>query len=232
MAIALVQHTSNTTLSSTTVAQAFASNVTVGNLLVAQVIFPTGLTCTVTDSRGFTWTSRPKIDPILTTGAAQEFIAPNVGSSGASTVTATFSGSSSASSLLISEWSGAQAGAVFDSGNLASDAVGTGTSAAPLSQSVTPSMPGCLVLGLEENAGLGAATAGAGYTLLDNSPTIAIANVYQIQTTATATQTAFAITSAAWTAFALILQPASPIDDTAYLPRTIPEDTDVVTVFS
>ncbi len=198
----LVQAVSNDA-SAASVTVTLGANVTLGNTLSLITSFTAG-TCVVSDNLGNVWMSRPAVS-IASFGSdfQQRFLAP-VTAAGAITVTITATGSAAVSGNL-SEWMGAWQ---FDAGNATNDALGGGTSTSPASVSVTPAVGRAVVLGWEENASAGTATAGLGYTLLSQTPAGKIATAFQYQgPKPIATTAKFTIASALWAATAGILVP-------------------------
>lgn len=140
----------------TTVVKAFASNVTVGNVIVIGAEWnSTTQTCAVTDTLGNTYTAVAGSLSSANSIRTQIFWAP-VTTGGACTVTMTCSGSNGYRVLTQHEYSGLATTGQPEASNAA-----TGTSAAPAA-SVTTLSANALVFGFCRSAD--AAVAGAGFT--------------------------------------------------------------------
>jgi hypothetical protein len=162
---AVVQHPAptGTTSSAATVAQAFVSNVTAGNLIavkvrISQVGLASGVTITCADSLGNTYSSAV-IMPA--TGAndskTQWFYAKNI-TGGACTVTASHA-TAQRQSIEIFEISGLDTTSPLETTNTA-----TGTSTAPTGGSVTTAGGGFLLAGVQTDNNYSTITAGSGWT--------------------------------------------------------------------
>lgn len=177
MAIALVQHTfaDQTVATSTSIAKAFASNNTAGNLLIViGSIQDTAPSCS--DSAGNTYLTAVSRDTSGGFGYQRIFYCANC-KSGANTVTLSYASSGTSDNVVISEWSGASTGTgVFDQSAGASTPNGTDANCGP----VITTSNGQVVVGFCR-AGSGSGV-GAGWTTLDN-PSSYTAE-YQLQTVA------------------------------------------------
>lgn len=143
----------------TTIAKAYGSNVTSGNLLVAVVGWASSTqTCTVSGSLNGAFTA---IATSLGTNATQPFRAETfwkvATSSGAETITATISGSNGQREIEIFEIAGAAAAGHPDAGG-----TGTGNSSNPTGSITTVAQPGIIISYAMSAAGT--ITAGSGYT--------------------------------------------------------------------
>jgi hypothetical protein len=178
----------------TSIAVAFGSNVTAGNLLVAFASVDTTNTPSIT----FSSTGAPTWVTIATfteAGAAARFAigycvnAPG----GATTVTATFSQNNSLRSIHIVEYSGAAIAAVLDKNT-------TGLSTAPVTNPtdtamITTAAGDLIVSALIYRNATSPATAGAGYSFIGNDSTVSdFAAEDQIQTSAGSIATTFTVT--------------------------------------
>lgn len=159
----IVQKAKNVTAAdSTTVAKAFASNVTAGNTIVVQCGAGNNGTLTVTDTLGNTYTSAV-VKANSTTFEAQIFYSPGI-VGGANTVTVTNGGAAASMALEIYEVSGLLAAV----SSLESINSGTGTSATPNIGQVASSSPNslaftCVAVGTAAQAA--SVTAGTSWTL-------------------------------------------------------------------
>lgn len=160
MAWAHVQNTGTFAISAgTTLAQAYGSNVTSGNRLIAVCIWEktNTTTCALTDTQGNTWSA---IAGTLATGNTVDRVQvfhTSAGSTGANTVTMTTNVSTDVRVIMISEFSGL-------TGSLgASFVAASGTSANP-SSNITVGAATSLILGGCLTSG--SCTQGASYSLL------------------------------------------------------------------
>lgn len=145
--------------SAATIAKAYGSNVTAGNLLVASVAWGNNTqTCTVAGSLNGAFAA---IAGSLATSAAAasrgEIFFLVAGSSGAETITATCSGSNTQREIVIYELSGAASTGVPDSSIAA-----TGTSTNPTATITTVAQPGWIIAYALATAGT--ISVGSGYT--------------------------------------------------------------------
>lgn len=140
-------------------AKAYASNVTAGSLLVATVAWASGTqTCTVSGSLNGAFTAIvASLGQNATGGISAQIFYKVAGSSGAETVTATFSGTNSTQEISIYELAGYDAVNLPDSGNAA-----TGNTSNPTASITTVAQPGRIISYLIANTGT--TSAGAGYT--------------------------------------------------------------------
>lgn len=167
MAIAFVQSDYNEgNGSSTTIAQAFGSNVTAGNLLVACLCRDGGgNTVSVTDSQGNTWQRDEQLDSTQHI----EIWSTIAGSTGANTVTATFSSGQANRRLAIHEYSGVTTSSWKDvSANNHNSSTST-----PTSTAVTPNQDNSLFVGALTPTTVAVFTApgaGSGFTEREEGP--------------------------------------------------------------
>lgn len=162
MAPSKVQSTSNSTGSSgssTTIAKAYASNVTAGNFLFAVAGGAANTTCTFSSS-GDTWATIAtfwdgNIGQLVSIGYAA-----NV-TGGAKTVTATFGTSTIFKSIIIEEWSGVATSSPLDTNTTGLHVPATTT---PSDNAMTTTTDGDLILGGIVSDGA-VISAGTGYTL-------------------------------------------------------------------
>jgi type II secretory pathway pseudopilin PulG len=151
---------------STTIAQAFSSNVTGGSLIVAAVSWDTVSTTTVTcsDSQGNTYTTATNNNDTTNTQALAICYAPNA-AGGATTVTATFGASSTTLRLAVHEYRGVAATSPVD---VSSMNVANGTTATDniTSNAATTTVGGDLIFGavMETAASTTTINAGTGFT--------------------------------------------------------------------
>lgn len=159
MAIAFVQDDSNFVVSAgATIAKAFTSDVTAGDMLIAAVGWHSDTqTCTITDSQGNSWTAIGSPASNANIAYRTQLFWARAGSTGACTVTATCSGSNADRYMVIAEYSGAlAAGDPIDASNQT-----TGNGADP-SVSVTTVTADTLLVGY--CLGFQSVSAGAGFT--------------------------------------------------------------------
>jgi predicted secreted protein len=173
MSISLVQNTSNN-VPGNPMSLAFGSNVTAGNLLIVGVGSTTGgasnSTISLSDTLGNTYTSLGKVEEGVLSASGEIFYCI-ANSSGANTVTATYS-SGSGIALHVAEFSGVSA---VDQNAVTNDQTGTAADSGP----VTTAFADELLLGWLIASG--APTAGTGWTLLSSQgATLRSALEYQI----------------------------------------------------
>ena len=145
--------------SGTTLAIAYGSNVTAGNLLVCHIYANHGISG-VADSRSQTFTSAVNVTDGATYSLATFYYANTTG--GADTVTVTFAGAITYASLQCSEYSGVATASPLDqtASNSQTDP-GTATDAVT-SGSVTTTTNGQLIVGFSTALVVGAGTLSAG----------------------------------------------------------------------
>lgn len=166
---------------STTIAQAFASNVTAGNLIVIAFSRDTGSTASVADTLGNTYARAFEVDEIQ---HIEVWYARNI-AGGACTTTVTFSASQANRRLAIHEYSSMDTSAsVLDAATGRREAAGTTT---PSSGNITPSVDGCLIFGaMTPTQNAVTTTPGTGYTEREESPTDGFQSEDRTQATAAA----------------------------------------------
>lgn len=191
---ALVQSATSYNTSGSSTSLAFTSNVTAGNTIVVCTLAPvTG--SSVTDSQGNVYSQAPSGNIWYSLNAK----------GGATTVTVNFGTSPGWLPVILSEFTKASSGGGFDQSSYA-----TGTSTTPTGGSITPAVANELVVGY--CTGGNNATAGTGYTLIDNSTGDTVE--YGTHAGTSALQTLFALASSAtW-----YIQTATfkPLGGTAY----------------
>jgi hypothetical protein len=171
MGIARVQAPaiSQNAATSTTITNAFGSNVAAGNLLVAVCGGgASGVTHTVT-SPGATWV---KIAEFLETGSPQVFSLHYAANApgGATTVTNTYSVTTQFRGLIIAEYSGAAISGVLDVNTTGLETAATTT---PTDNAMVTTAPGDLIVSaLSFRNATSPISAGAGYTLIDADTTL------------------------------------------------------------
>lgn len=162
---AFVQSNSNSAASGTTVATAYSSNVTAGGLLVACIFSDVGVTSVAGSIGGQTFsTVSANTDGATYTFGMYYF--PNT-TAGADTITATLSGATGYTHLIIGEWSGVDTASPLDKfANQFQTAPGTGANAVT-SGNVTTTTDGQLIIGCGNSMTYAAnqLTAGTGFTI-------------------------------------------------------------------
>lgn len=149
--------------SGTTLAIAYGSNVTAGNLLVCHIYANHGISG-VADSRSQTFTSAVNVTDGATYSLATFYYANTTG--GADTVTVTFAGAITYASLQCSEYSGVATSSPLDKfASNSQTTPGTGANAVT-SGSVTTTTDGQLIVGWSTalTVGAGTTSAGTGFT--------------------------------------------------------------------
>lgn len=166
MAWAFVQSTGTfVAATSTTIAQAFAGNVTAGNLIVVASHWnDTGTTAAATDSLGNTYTSAVGPTNFSTTDRAQVFFAKNI-TGGACTVTVTLNASRTNRYITIHEYSGLDTATGIDVA-----AAAAGSSTAPAA-SVTTTAANDMLFGFAFVANTAGASSGTARQLTNGDAT-------------------------------------------------------------
>lgn len=206
MSITLVQHKVFHG-SGATPALAFTNPTGAGNAVVVKVLINSADAMTCVDPHGDAMTARASLVPLSFAGRTfKQFTRFGV-TAGSSAVTVTTTGGGTSSwTIWIEEWSGTGS---LDSTNTATDLHGTGTSTTSATISVTPSVNGCAITAFGINGLLGPNNPAGGYTGIDQDAASTDAQTeYLVQTTATATQAQFTLSSAQWDAYALVLAPS------------------------
>ena len=180
--------------SGTTLAIAYGSNVTAGNLLVCHIYANHGISG-VADSRSQTFTSAVNVTDGATYSLATFYYANTTG--GADTVTVTFAGAITYASLQCSEYSGVATSSPLDKfASNSQTTPGTGANAVT-SGSVTTTTDGQLIVGWSTalTVGAGTTSAGTGFTGRTNVFGDTLCED-QVQTSAGAIAATFTSTSA------------------------------------
>lgn len=180
--------------SGTTLAIAYGSNVTAGNLLVCHIYANHGISG-VADSRSQTFTSAVNVTDGATYALATFYYANTTG--GADTVTVTFAGAITYASLQCSEYSGVATSSPLDKfASNSQTTPGTGANAVT-SGSVTTTTDGQLIVGWSTalTVGAGTTSAGTGFTGRTNVFGDTLCED-QVQTSAGAIAATFTSTSA------------------------------------
>ncbi|MGC4050554.1 MAG: DUF4082 domain-containing protein [Paludibaculum sp.] len=192
--IALVQRTSGSVVTTSQIALALPSAVAAGNLIVVGVsCWPSApATVAITDTLGNTYalagTTRK-----TSFGAYTGIYYAVSARAGANTVTFKTATGGSELSMIVAEFSGANAVSPLDG-----SAGATGSSATPSSGNMTPTAAGDLVIGVGTHDSTDVTSAGTGFTLVavtnENSSTYQpLAMDYKIQATATAVAATFSL---------------------------------------
>lgn len=182
MAYAYVQTAQNSVTASgaTTVATGnFGANPTTGNFIIAGAFYDgngttslTGLTITLTDTLGNTYTPLKTVDDTTNGYRLALFYAKNITGGGANSVTATYGTPPSSNfykGVFAAEYSGLDTSAPFTSGEVAGqeqNSVGTGTDAISSGNTPALSTQPCLVVGFTSiaHSTAGPSSSGTGYT--------------------------------------------------------------------
>lgn len=161
---AFVQSSSNSVATGTSVSTAYPSNVTAGNLLVGCIFSDVGVTGVSGSIGGQTWS----LVSANTDGATFTFgmyYFPNT-AGGANTITATLSGTTAYTHLILGEWNGVDPAPLDQKTNQFQAAPGTGTDAVT-SGNVTTTTDGQLIVGCGNSMTYAAdqLSAGTGFTI-------------------------------------------------------------------
>lgn len=189
--------------SGTTIAVAFPSNVTAGNLICVQ----SGNDSGSASASGYADTLSNSYAAVVVSAnnvSAQQRIdasyCKNI-SGGSCTVTATFTASTSWRHIHVSEYSGADTTAPLDK-----SAGNTGTSGSGSSGAQTTTTNGQLIYG---GSGNGLNTAGTGFTALSSGTNYTNMSEYQIQTSAGSIDATFTGSSSSWCVIMMTFKEAS-----------------------
>jgi len=183
MAFALLASVKAGALNGTTTA---AINTTGAKLLLVSFVFNNGVTPTLTDSAGNTWTALTATSNTSTRSTRQYYC---INPTTSATHTFTFGPASVLGSIVVSAWSAGD-GVTFDK-EVGGHASGTSITVAGAAASVTPANANSLlVTAFGFGASAVTASAGSGWTVIDaqdgaGSTNFGVGSLYQIQTTAT-----------------------------------------------
>jgi hypothetical protein len=180
MAIALVQSTKTTAGGTTSYTLAYGSNLAAASLLVAFATTGANTSITFSDNNGGSWTTiGPFFESVSGQSIAIGYAANHA--AGATTVTVTLGTSAGFNTLQISEWSGAATSSVLDTNTAGRQ---NASSTTPSDASMTTAGNGELVVGCIIGGSGAAATAGAGFTVVQTDATNGFFSEYQVQTSA------------------------------------------------
>lgn len=201
MAYTLAQNPVSASGSGTSVAKAFASNVTAHSLLIAMVTTDAATPGTFNASGGGTWIfGAAKKEPVSTQWVAICYCLDATGGA-PPTISVNWTGAGTFNGILIAEFTNGGLGSVFDTITAGS----TGTSTTPTDSAMTLSGTDCVVSYAVGNLSGFPTSAGSGFTLGTNKDTTnsagweyALAATSSITPTMTATSQAWGIISAAF----------------------------------
>ncbi|HLZ14750.1 MAG TPA: hypothetical protein VKQ34_02040 [Candidatus Saccharimonadales bacterium] len=206
------KQTGGTTGSTTsaTIAQAFASNTTAGDLIIAAVSWDSATTATMTcsDTQGNTFTTVGVWNDATNTQALSVCYAPNI-VGGADTVTAKFGATAGNRYITVSEYSGVLALSPYDKSAGVGGATNPGGTNGASSGSVTPTQNSELVYGaFILTNGSSTITAGTGFTQRFSSLGFEVQDLQQTTAAATASTQTLSVTGDHFDDAVLVLKSA------------------------